>query len=104
MTAPAPERREAHGFTYEDDWRDDSLMCRNGCGRSYPDVSSGKVRECRATGHDPRCLYCEHGPYCLTCPPPASIPDDAYVCGRCREGITRSEIAADPYYRGEELL
>ena len=40
--------REAHGFTYEDDWQDESLLCRNGCGLSYPDVSSGKIRECRA--------------------------------------------------------
>ncbi len=52
------------------------------------------------TEHDPRCLYCEHGPYCLTCPPPAAVPDDAHVCARCREEITRQEIAADPYYRG----
>ena len=27
--------REAHGFTYEDNWQDESLMCRNGCGISY---------------------------------------------------------------------
>ena len=39
--------REAHGFTYEDDWQDESLLCRKGCGLSYPDVSSGKIRECR---------------------------------------------------------
>ena len=38
--------REAHGFTYEDDWQDESLLCRNGCGLSYPDISSGKIREC----------------------------------------------------------
>lgn len=54
------------------------------------------------TGHDPRCLYCEHGPACLTCPPPDVIPENAYVCGRCREEITRAEIAADPYYQGVE--
>lgn len=54
-----------------------------------------------AREHDPRCLYCEHGPYCLTCPPPAPIPDDAYVCGPCHEEITRREIAADPYYEGD---
>lgn len=39
--------REAHGFTFEDDYRDRSLLCRNGCGRTYPDVASGKIRECR---------------------------------------------------------
>ena len=50
--------------------------------------------------HDGPCIYCEHGPYCLTCPPPPVIADDAPVCGRCREEITRSEIAADPYYGG----
>lgn len=54
--------------------------------------------------HDPRCIYCEHGPYCVACPPPASIPDDAYVCGPHREEITRSEIAADPYFRGDAPL
>lgn len=43
--------REAHGFTYEDDWQDGSLMCRNGCGLSYPDISSGKIRQCSATGN-----------------------------------------------------
>ena len=52
--------------------------------------------------HDPRCLYCAHGPWCPTCPPPASIPEDAYVCGPCREEITRGEIAADPYYQGRD--
>lgn len=56
--------------------------------------------------HDPRCIYCEHGPYCLMCPAwmTASIPDDAYVCGPHREEITRSEIAADPYFRGDAPL
>lgn len=38
--------REAHGFTYEDDWRDRTLLCRNGCGTSYYDVISGKIRKC----------------------------------------------------------
>lgn len=52
--------------------------------------------------HDGPCIYCEHGPYCLTCPPPHVIADDAPVCGRCREAITRSEIAADPYYGGDD--
>ena len=53
--------------------------------------------------HDDRCIYCEHGPYCTdltACPPPGAIPDDAFVCGPCREAITRGEIAADPYYSG----
>ena len=43
--------REAHGFTYEDDWQDRSLLCRNGCGLSYPDISSGKIRRCSAGSH-----------------------------------------------------
>lgn len=43
--------REAHGFTYEDDWQDESLLCRNGCGLSYPDISSRKIRECSAAGN-----------------------------------------------------
>lgn len=38
--------REAHGFTYEDDWRDASLLCRNGCGLSYPEIVAGKIRRC----------------------------------------------------------
>ena len=50
--------------------------------------------------HDPRCLYCEHGPYCCECPGAAAIPDDAFVCGPCREAIARGTIAADPYYSG----
>lgn len=40
--------REAHGFAYEDDWQDRSLLCRNGCGLTYPDISAGKIRECSA--------------------------------------------------------
>ena len=42
--------REAHGFTYDDDFEDRSLMCRNGCGASYFDIVTGKVRECSAAG------------------------------------------------------
>ena len=49
-------------------------------------------------GHNGPCIYCEHGPYCLICPPPDVV--EGPVCGRCREEITRSEIAADPYYSG----
>lgn len=39
--------REAHGFTYDDDWTDGTLLCRNGCGLSYPKVVAGKIRQCR---------------------------------------------------------
>jgi hypothetical protein len=42
--------REAHGFEWHDDWQDESLLCRFGCGLSYPDVASGKIRECRPHG------------------------------------------------------
>lgn len=93
----------------------DPLLLALACYR-FPDADTGQERrmlrfdasrEIRRyrkvpdlmTKHNARCLYCEHGPYCLTCPPPASIPDDAYVCGPCREEITRQEIAADPYYQ-----
>ena len=38
-------------------------------------------------GHDGKCIYCEHGPYCTRCAPPGSVPDDAYVCGPCREAL-----------------
>jgi hypothetical protein len=41
--------REAHGFGYSDDWEDPALLCRNGCGLSYPDISSGKIRQCSAS-------------------------------------------------------
>ncbi len=50
-------------------------------------------------GHNGKCIYCQHGPYCLTCPPPESATGP--VCGNCREEVTRSEIAADPYYRDD---
>jgi hypothetical protein len=40
--------REAHGFSYEDDYRDRSLLCRNGCGETYFDIAVGKRRVCRA--------------------------------------------------------
>ena len=49
--------REAHGFTCEDDWQDESLLCRNGCGLSYPHISSGKIRVCRA-GRDCQAAHC----------------------------------------------
>jgi hypothetical protein len=40
--------REAHGFSYVDDFEDRSLLCRNGCGASYFDIAVGKIRECSA--------------------------------------------------------
>ena len=39
--------REAHGFSYEDDFEDRALLCRNGCGETYFDIAAGKIRECR---------------------------------------------------------
>jgi hypothetical protein len=45
--------REAHGFAYEDDWEDLSLLCRNGCGQTYYDIAVGKMRQCSsAPGSD----------------------------------------------------
>lgn len=41
--------REAHGFTYDDDWQDPTVLCRNGCGLPYREVVAGKIRTCRAT-------------------------------------------------------
>ena len=38
--------REAHGFTYDDSWRDPTVYCRNGCGLRYEDVVAGKIRKC----------------------------------------------------------
>lgn len=38
--------REAHGFSYDDDFEDRSLLCRNGCGATYFDVSVSKIRVC----------------------------------------------------------
>jgi hypothetical protein len=40
--------RLAHGFTVDDDWRDTTLVCRNGCGATYEDVVAGKMRKCLA--------------------------------------------------------
>lgn len=45
--------REAHGFGYEDDYEDRSLLCRNGCGRTYFDIATGKARECAAREGEP---------------------------------------------------
>jgi hypothetical protein len=45
--------REAHGFAYEDDYRDRTLLCRNGCGVTYYEIAIGKIREClSAPGSD----------------------------------------------------
>ena len=41
--------REAHGFRYDDDSDDRSLLCRNGCGATYHDVMAHKRRECPGT-------------------------------------------------------
>jgi hypothetical protein len=45
--------REAHGFSYEDDYEDRTLLCRKGCGETYFDVAVGKIRECRSTPDPP---------------------------------------------------
>lgn len=44
--------REAHGFTYEDNWQDLSITCRNGCGLTYEEVVAGKIRTCRKVIND----------------------------------------------------
>jgi hypothetical protein len=46
--------REAHGFTADDDWRDGTLLCRNGCGLSYREIVGGKIRDCAANTTDSR--------------------------------------------------
>lgn len=38
--------REAHGFTYDDDFEDRSLLCRNGCGETYYEIAVCKMRKC----------------------------------------------------------
>ena len=43
---------EAHGFSYEEDFEDRSLICRNGCGASYFDAAVRKIRECNG-GKEP---------------------------------------------------
>ena len=42
--------REAHGFGYREPDYPDGAACRNGCGASYGEISSGKIRECRGPG------------------------------------------------------
>jgi len=44
--------RLAHGFTRDDDWQDDSVLCRNGCGLPYSEVVAGKVRKCLGPDRD----------------------------------------------------
>ncbi len=44
------ENRLAHGFTLEDDFDDDRLLCRNGCGFSYPEIVAAKIGECLFEG------------------------------------------------------
>lgn len=55
-----------------------------------------------------RCLYeCDdhHGAgprvHTLKCVLPSPMAEGAYVCGDCRAEIARQEIAADPYYSGD---
>jgi len=38
--------REAHGIGYEEDFGDLAVMCRYGCGATYDEISSGKMRTC----------------------------------------------------------
>jgi hypothetical protein len=40
--------REAHGIGYREDFEDLSVVCRNGCGATYLDIASGKIRKCWA--------------------------------------------------------
>jgi hypothetical protein len=55
--------REAHGFSYDDDWQDPAMVCRNGCGLPYREVVAGKIRTClaaRSGGDGERALTCEN--------------------------------------------
>jgi hypothetical protein len=40
--------REAHGIGYFEDYMDLSVVCRHGCGATYMNISSGKIRKCWA--------------------------------------------------------
>lgn len=40
--------REAHGLSWDDDWNNPEQLCRNGCGETYHDIVSGKMRTCSA--------------------------------------------------------
>jgi len=55
----------------------------------------------KRAAHSGPCIYCAHGPYCTDPDCTAALATDGPVCGNCRERITRAEIAADPYYRGD---
>lgn len=39
--------REAHGIGYREPFSEE-VMCRNGCGLTYVELASGKIRKCRA--------------------------------------------------------
>lgn len=58
--------------------------------------------EHREAEHDPRCLYCEHGPYCTRCKWADVAADDAFVCARHTGEIKHQEIATDPYSSGDD--
>jgi hypothetical protein len=63
---------------------------------SYPDLPRWR--------HGGPCVYCpQHGPACVSCdsPTPAAPVEDWPVCAACSSELTRLEIAADPYYRGD---
>ncbi len=58
--------------------------------------------------HPTRCLYeCDdhHGAgpkvHTLDCALPSPMAENAYVCDNCRAEVQRQEIAADPYYSGD---
>jgi hypothetical protein len=40
--------REAHGIGYEEDFGDLAVMCRYGCGATYHEIASSKMRACAA--------------------------------------------------------
>lgn len=58
--------------------------------------------------HSGPCIYCAHGPSCPRCDaadsPYYAVGDDypGPVCRACSEEIKRAEMAADPYYRGDD--
>jgi hypothetical protein len=45
--------REAHGIGYEEDFGDLAVTCRYGCGATYHEISSGKMRTCPARAASP---------------------------------------------------
>lgn len=52
--------------------------------------------------HSGPCVYCSHGPSCVRCETTGG--PDGPVCRNCAEEITRAEIAADPYSRGDNYV